>query len=192
MITEEPIERLRKLCWDRALTSYGTARIFEKRARRYKNLLRSLDFLGIIVPVFVGGIVLSFGTNLSLLPRILTIASILGMIQLVMSVLSLVMGWQDALVYSEGSVSTNYRLSREYEKLGTNPPNTFASFELQFSLLEKENQLQEETDNKQGVTEKEKREGMRAGLRQFQRQCAACGEIPQSMRPSDCDVCGNF
>jgi mobilome CxxCx(11)CxxC protein len=161
-------------------------------ARRYKWLLRILDFLGIVVPVTVGGIVLSFGAEPRYLPYIVVPAGILSIIQLVMSVWSLVARWQDALVYAEESVSSNHRLSREYESLGRNLPDKLADLKLRYSLLEKENQLRNEIDNKQGLTEKEKRAGLRAGLRRFQRPCVVCGQVPQSMKPSGCDVCGNF
>lgn len=192
MTDSDTTDVIRKDCWDQAIYAYGTAWIFEQRAKRSRLLLRLLDFLGIAVPVTVGGIILSFGTTPNYLPYIITAAGVLSIVQLVMSVWSLVARWEDALVYAEQSISSNHRLSREYESLGKNPPPELPDLRLRHTLLEKENQLRSELDNKQGLTEKEKRAGLRAGLRQFQRRCVACGQIPQSMKPSDCDVCGNF
>ena len=189
---KESADSLRRDCWDQAIYAFGTAWIFEQRAKRYRWRLRILDFLGIVVPVTVGGIVLSFGTMPTYLPYVFVPAGILSIVQLVMSVWSLVARWEDALVYAEESVSSNHRLSREYEGLGRNPPGALADLKLRHSLLEKENQLRNELDNKQGLTEREKRGGLRAGLRRFQRPCVACKQIPQSMKPSDCDVCGRF
>ena len=42
------------------------------------------------------------------------------------------------------------------------------------------------------VTDKEKRIGMRFGLRELSRKCVGCNEIPLSMNTSNCDICGNF
>ena len=47
-------------------------------------------------------------------------------------------------------------------------------------------------DQLSNITDEEKRMGMRATLRQFQRECANCKQTPVSMVPSECGVCGNF
>ncbi|MDR3625278.1 MAG: hypothetical protein P4L45_00510, partial [Ignavibacteriaceae bacterium] len=64
--------------------------------------------------------------------------------------------------------------------------------EISYRLLKIENDFRIDRDNQQYITEKEKRMGMRAGLRQFKRACAACKQVPVSLKSTNCDVCGNF
>ena len=64
--------------------------------------------------------------------------------------------------------------------------------ELRNEVLKTENNLRRHIDNQQNVTEKEKRFGMRAALRQYQKQCSACKKVPTTMKPTSCGVCGNF
>lgn len=180
---------LRSKCWDLAIHAFGTAWIFEKRARKLRWKLKILSFLGIAVPVVIGGIVLSFGTNPRILPALLWVAGVLGVAQLTGSVWSLVARWDDSLAYALESVTANYRLSRRFESLGEQPP---ADLEVEFRVLDAENQARKDLDFRQDLTPKEKRAGLRAGLRQFQRACVGCNEVPTSMSPTDCEVCGNF
>ena len=53
-------------------------------------------------------------------------------------------------------------------------------------------QFREAQDNKQSISEAEKRAGMRASLRQLQKECVNCKTIPISMIASDCPICGRF
>src|SRR3989304_6903481 len=97
---ENSREVLRQECWDRAIQTFGTAYLFEIRARRLQRRTRSLTFLGIVVPVTVGGIILSFGASPRVMPYILAIAGLLSIVQLIGSTWSLVARWDDALAYS--------------------------------------------------------------------------------------------
>lgn len=185
------IEQIRQKCWDRALEAYGTGHIFEQRAICFRRRLRILTFLGIAVPATIGSIVLSFEKFL-LLPYLIGIAGILLSLQLIGSIWSLVARWDDSYAYALESLTANHRLSSSYQRLAENPSSELADFQLRFDLLEKEDQLRSTEDYKQGITEEEKRAGMRAALRRFRRPCAACEEVPVSMDPSNCEVCGNF
>ncbi|MGW4750469.1 mobilome CxxCx(11)CxxC protein, partial [Streptomyces sp. NPDC004290] len=75
--------------------------------------------------------------------------------------------------------------------LADDPP-TLASLRTQYEKLEVEDSARRDRDSEKGVTDKERRRGMRATLRKFQRQCAGCQLVPTSLTPSDCDVCGRF
>lgn len=185
-------DKTRQACWDHALLCFGTAYIFERRANDLRGRVRLLTFLGIVVPVSVGSVVASFGTNTPVLPFVLVTAGVLSLLQLIGSVWSLAAKWNDALAYTMKSNSTNKSLSLRYRDLAENPPLDDTAFSHQFQLLQTEYRRQSEDDENQGVTEKEKRRGMRAGLREFQRKCSACHKVPVSMKPTDCDVCGNF
>lgn len=185
------INQLRGMCWDRALESYGTAFIYEQRALRLRRQLRILTYLGMVVPGAVGLVVLSFG-NPSFLPIVLIVAGILGLVQFLGSVWSVVSRWDDSYAYALESVTSNYYLSDKYRELGEDPPSDLSAFETRLASLEKVDRPRRDADYRQGVTKEEKRMGMRAGLHKFQRECAQCGKAPPSMEPSGCDVCGNF
>lgn len=182
-------EAFRKDCWDRAAQTFGTARIFETRARLLKRNLRLLSFLGIAVPLTVGGVVVSFSANAWGLRFLLTLAGLLSIAQLIVSAWSLAAQWDTGLAYSQESATDNDRLSVQYQKYAKNPPPNAA---IRFELLEATNQARVDADGKQVVTDAEKRLGMRLALHRFQRPCI-CGEIPNPMAPSAvCAVCGSF
>lgn len=50
-------------CWNLALYAFGTASAFQKRSQKYKRRLRWLSFAGIVFPLMIGGLVLSFGNG---------------------------------------------------------------------------------------------------------------------------------
>jgi mobilome CxxCx(11)CxxC protein len=185
-------DTLRMQCWDSAIHDFGTGYIFECRARSLRTKLRLLSFLGIIVPVFIGGIVMTYGTHFPYIDFILTIGGIFGIIQLVTSIGALVSKWDDTYAYSQESTSANYDLANRYKVLAQSPPTRLDEFRTRLEFLNAENQRRSDADYKQSITEQEKRKGLRASLRNFQRECTACHKVPTSMKPTDCDVCGNF
>lgn len=183
--------QIRQKCWDRALEAFGTGYIFEKRANRLRYQLRILTFLGIVVPLVAGAIVLAFG-KVALSPFLLIPAGILGIIQVVGSLWSLVARWDDVYSYAIESLNSNYRLSNNYQRLAENPPEALSELQIQFNLLDREDEFRSAEDYKQAISEKEKRKGMRAALRKFRRPCAGCGQVPTSMKSTDCSICGQF
>jgi hypothetical protein len=48
--------------------AYGTAELFLKRSHRYTRLLRWLSFWGLVLPVFIGGVVTGFGSTSAVVP----------------------------------------------------------------------------------------------------------------------------
>jgi len=191
MENKNEFDKLREKCWNDAFYTFGTAWIFEKRASKLRRRLRILTFLGIAVPLALGGTVASFGLDFKYLGLIILLAGILSIVQLIGSVWALVAKWEDEYAYSLESVVGNYGLSNKFKELGENPPQS-EELRIKISLLDAENRLRKDSDYKHVITEKEKRMGHRAALRQFHRACVACKEIPTSMKSSDCDVCGNF
>jgi mobilome CxxCx(11)CxxC protein len=178
-------------CWDESFHAFGTGYIFESRAKRYGFRLRILEFLGLGVPACVGAVVVSLGYDFKYFDIILFIASSLSIFQFIMAMWALVSGWNDHYAYSLESSYDNYRISNEFKLLAKNPPSKM-NFKLKYEILQKENELRAKEDYKRQISEKEKRKGMRAALRQFQRACAGCGQAPQNMKSSNCDICGKF
>jgi mobilome CxxCx(11)CxxC protein len=191
-VTESASNIVRSQCWDEAINTFGTAYVFEERARKLKLRLQLLNFVGLGVPIIVGLTVMTFGTDPKALPFVLTVAGVLGAIQVVVSLWSLIAGWSDAYAYSRTSASENRELSNRFKDLGQNPPTAYDELKTRFDLLQVENRNRSSLDVDQGVTNGERRMGMRAGLRQFKRRCSGCGQVPISMKSSSCDVCGNF
>jgi mobilome CxxCx(11)CxxC protein len=100
-------------------------RIFLKRSRKYKRLLQLLGFIGIVVPLLIGGGVLGFGLQATYLPTFVTVAAALGVLQLGFSAWSIGFSWSDNLAYSLESAAENFALSDAFKELGSqaaNPP----------------------------------------------------------------------
>lgn len=188
---EQQLDKLRSKCWDKAIYSYGTGYIFEQRASLFKRRLRILTFLGIVVPLSIGSVVLNF-SNPAILPKLLLAAGCLGTLQLVGSAWSLVAKWDDSYSYALESLVSNHRLAVSYQKLAESPSIKLTELQSRYDLLEQEDQIRAIEDYKQNISDNEKSMGLRAALKQFQRSCVVCNNTPQSMTPSDCEVCGKF
>lgn len=184
--------KIREQSWNRALHSYGTGHIFRRRADKLRDRLRWLSFMGIVVPLLVGGVVLSFGTEFEHIGVVLAVAGIAGLAQLALSAWALTSDWQNSYAYAIGSSSANRRVSKRFETIAANPPSDLAAFQKEYQLLEVEDQARRDLDNQRGVTSEEERAGMRVALRKFRRECASCGKVPQSTQPTSCPVCGDF
>jgi len=190
-MNDDKHNRLRINCWNQAIETFGTAHIFQKKAEKQRRCLKLLDFYALILPLFVGGTVLAFGPNVWGLPAILYIAGALGILQIVLFLWAIVMGWQDKHAYAVESAADNRRLSEQFKQIAETPPERNI-LESGYALLSQQHQTRMTRDEDHGMTDNERREGMRAGLRQFRRACDGCGQTPTSMKPTNCDVCGNF
>jgi len=105
--------------WNRARYCFGTAEIFKRRQRRLSHWININKFMGFIVPLSVGSTVLTFGFDVSLLPKILLIAGIFSFIQLIISLLSLICNWDSKLESYKNSVSKNMDYSEKFRIIGT-------------------------------------------------------------------------
>ena len=143
------------------------------------------------MPMAVGVAFTSWGDKSYLTIGFVILASIIGFIQLLLSLWALVYKWDDQLGYSLQSLSGNRSLFEKYKSLASAPPEDEEA-EFQFKMINVESQQRSRLDEQQGVTEEDHRIGMRAALRQLQKACAACKVVPTSMKPSDCAVCGDF
>jgi len=184
------IDDYRRKCWDAALHAYGTGYIFQKRARRLKRQNDLLTWVGFAVPLLVGALVGVFGHSKHW-NVVLVTAAVIGAVQIAISLWSIIKGWADGLSYSVASAATNESLATRFAALGEEPPG-LAALKAQYEKLSIEDAARRERDNEKGVTEKERRMGMRAALRKHRRACPACQKAPTTMKSSDCGVCGQF
>jgi mobilome CxxCx(11)CxxC protein len=180
---------------DRAADAFATAAIFARRAKKYRRLVEWLTFIGLAIPVVVGGIALADYKN----PAYLTEAVLIGVTFAVMigvlSLWSVVKQWPDNLDYSSSSNADNHRLSDQLKALATTAVKPPADFDVKYKELVTLDDAQNISDNKKDISEWEKVYGHRAALLQFKRKCDVCGEIPLSMKMpfwgwSRCPRCG--
>src|SRR5579864_9055859 len=89
----------RQDCSDSALRCFGTAYIFERRATPIKSRLQWLAFLGIAGPAALGALVATFALDKKKLVLAITVAGVVSIAQLVISIWALVAHWGDDLAY---------------------------------------------------------------------------------------------
>ena len=179
-------------CWHRAVDAFGTGQIFQKRSKFYTNCLQILSFAGLIVPATIGAVVLSFGLKDTSLPNLMWTAGILGIIQLGVSIWSLVANWPENLQYSHESASENFELANKFKDIASTAPDPPLDLELRVAELKARDAARQAADMKRGLDAKEIRYGHRAGLRQFRRDCSGCNQTPTSMESTNCNICGRF
>lgn len=176
----------------RALFCFGTAKIVENRMKRLKLANRIIKFLGLFIPLIIGGIVLSFGSCSTLQPMFTPILGALALVQLVLSLWALVANWDQMIIdYSESKTKNLYLcdvlidIYRNY----TDDETKYDSIYKEFILRDTQ---QRDNDNKNfNFSDKEKRLGMRYGLWLYQWPCAECNKIPNLRKPDKkCSVCG--
>ena len=153
-------------------------------------ILKWTRVLGILIPVLLGGIVTSYYTDSQIMKLALFITAPLALIQLGLSTVLTVLGSDGQLSsYSRKSVEYNL-LNSEFEHLGKFPDDNYESYSKKYEiLLERERGVSKDNSN---IKDKELRMGMRYALRNYRRACAGCGQTPVSMKPTNCEVCGNF
>ena len=178
--------------WDRSLYCYGTAYILQYKIKWISILNTIIKFIGLAIPLVIGGVVISFGYEKNLMPVLLIILGVLSIIQLVVSLWALVDGWDKKIeIYTESKLK-NAELSDLFKDVAQRYDQDKEKYENIFNELMIKDNIQRTSDNKIHFSDKEKRKGLRAGLYQFQRKCLSCNQIPKSLKASNCEICGNF
>lgn len=182
-------KKIIEACREKEFHSFGTARIFEKRAGNLGNLRTIITFLGIITPVIVGGSVLAFGIKSTFLPYLIGAVGLLSLIQLTLSVWSIVARWDEKHSYAIESTKDNTKLYNMFKELADQPTaNLSDSYSVTLNLYKD----REKEDIVQNISQKEKNFANRESLKYYQKPCHICKQIPNTSKPSKCDACGNF
>ncbi|MEU6680995.1 mobilome CxxCx(11)CxxC protein [Streptomyces sp. NPDC046925] len=184
------IDDYRRRCWDAALHAFGTGYIFQKRAARLKRKTDLLTWVGLAVPLLTGALVGTLGSY-RLWGAAIVVGSVIAAVQLAISLWSVVKRWPEELAYSSASAAANDSLAARFAALAEDPPGLQA-LRAQVEKLSVEDAGRRDRDSEKNVTEKERRTGMRASLRKYQRPCSACHQVPTTMEASNCGVCGQF
>lgn len=182
----------RRNCHESALRCFGTAYIFECRAAPLRVALKLLAFSSLVGPLSIGALVIAVGSTAKLIPWAITAAAILSVIQIILSLWSFVSHWQENLSYYLESKADNYNLADRFCSLGNNTVYSDNKWRTEFSVLEAHGGNRTQLDLRHDVTDEEKRMGLRMALRQYQRPCTSCDNVPNSLEASDCPVCGKF
>ena len=179
---------------DKEFHAYATAMLFERRMNGLRRRLRNLNFVGLVIPVSIGGLVGAFGLKWQMWETVLALAGVAALIQGVVSVWAIFSKWEDGLLHAQEAMIANLNHSTRYGRFKDTliRGGIEALDRTELALLDQAAEAQGNTDRRSGVTEEEKCFGMRATLRQFQRPCAGCNEVPLSLKPTDCPVCGQF
>jgi mobilome CxxCx(11)CxxC protein len=179
----------KKICADKEVYAYGTAWLFQERARSLRLKLNILSWLSFGIPLLIGALLGVFDSP-DILGRIKFASGILGGVLSFWGLWGLVAGWTDSLSKSERSVVANTSLREEWNEMQA---NISTDAPVRFAALKAKDLAQEQTDQLNGISNKDKSKMMRASLMQYQKQCAVCGTKPISMKPANnCATCSNF
>jgi mobilome CxxCx(11)CxxC protein len=182
-------------CRDRCTYAYATAAIFQKRAAKYKKCLQWLTFLGLALPLAIGGVVAADLFGAGALKQLIWVAGAIGVVQLIISLWSVVADWPGELESAILAGGENSRLANEFDALAkqfATPPGNFNSL---YDILTAQDNAQQIADERQFITKDEKRYGHRAALYQYGIKCAKCQTSPTfrdipSAAKTPCDTCG--
>lgn len=183
------IEQIKKDCWGHRFHTYGTSKLFERKAKYLQKGRTWITFLGVVVPLIVGSVVLSFGTASEILKYA---AGVVITIQLVLSIWSIVSRWDEKYEYAMSSVAENTRLYNDWDSYDKRGISDSKESEDKFHEILSRTQKQETNDIRQNVSDKDNRFANRVALFYFGQSCQTCSQIPKTMKPSKCDGCGNF
>ncbi|GHT13488.1 hypothetical protein FACS1894170_09520 [Planctomycetales bacterium] len=183
-------------CWNKSLFCFGTSELLKIRATFLKNIINWQTYAGVAIPVFVGGLVLCFDFSDNSLSYIKCTFGIMNIPFILFSLWIIVWRCQDGYVNLSQTAYEHSVLSEKFQdlarKVNCDSPPSINEIESEYNFLKREDEHLTRKINELNIKECEKRYGMRFALRQFQRKCTGCDEIPKDLLPTDCSVCGQF
>jgi mobilome CxxCx(11)CxxC protein len=187
---EDLKKKMRQECWDKALDSFAYSYIYSKKTEHLNFLLRWTKLFGILIPVMLGALLTAYYGNKHLIDAAIYITTPFAIAQLILSTYLTVIG-ADEKVNTYISKSIEYTLlNSEIDFLVKFPDSDSLIFQNKYEVLNEREKCLGKGNYE--LSEKDLRMGMRFGLRQYRRPCVGCNEVPVSMKPSKCEVCGNF
>lgn len=184
------IDKIRQECWRKRFYSFGTTKIFEKRARSLELRRKLITFLGLAAPVLLGTFVAAYYTESRALKTVvLPVVGAITIIQAAASLWSLVARWDEKYAYAIGAIRSNTHLASAFEELAVSSEEKLMK---KIDHLRDDYSQREIEDTAQGISTKEKRFAQRSSLFQYRSKCPTCNKVPISMKPENCDSCGNY
>lgn len=189
----EPVDRKEILAEikHQEFLAYGTAQIFEKRANTLKLLRAWLTFLGIVMPITVGGVYLAFSKSTELIEWTVTLAGVIGVFQLGLSTWALVSGWDNKYESAIKSMQGNVSICNRCKRFFNAPPIDDIDLMKGFNQILNDVEMQELVDLSQHVSQKEKQYAYVSSLSFYGGLCHACDQSPNQFDTSStCRSCG--
>ncbi len=187
---ENNIDKIRTDCWDKTLDAIGYGYIYQLKIKKINFWLRISKVLGIIIPVFLGGILTSTYNLTEYISMAIWITSPFALGQLVLSTILTINGADENVLKYSTKAAEYSVIETEFRQMARYPnDDEFEYLKKLEILIEREKGISKVNLE---VTDEEKRIGMRFGLRELSRKCVGCDKIPLSMNASKCDICGNF
>lgn len=183
-------EKIRIDAGNLSLDASGYYYIYSEKIKEIEKWLKASKVLGIIVPVFLGGMLSTYSTYPQLIEATLVITGPIALGQLILSAYLTITGADEELVKFSSKAAEYYILSQSFSEIMRYPNADEKDLKSQFDLL-KERERQIGRGNLE-VTDKERRMGMRYGLWINQRSCISCKQVPSSLSPTSCETCGKF
>lgn len=181
-------DEVRAKCHEKKFHAYATYYILQKRFKKFMSRNRFINVSNILLPAIIGAIYFNFGTDAISSVWAIKTCSVLGLLSMIATCVSFALNWSNSATESLMLSNENYELYLKFKELsGEETPN-----EDTYRIFSTLNDNLDKRVLDLGINEKERREGYRASLIQFNMQCSSCGEIPKNMKPSNCQVCGNF
>lgn len=187
-------ETVRQRAWDNAVHAEATRFVFDRRAKILGSWITLRDLTCIGIPLTIGYIYGSeqFEAVKPYKNYAVALLAFLALLQLLLTVFSLLKQWDKELSYDLRSVRDQYALRVKWSKIGDGQSLDIAR---DYEYTIKQQEEYESHDAEKGITDREKLLGHRAGLLFFRRKCA-CGIIPKTLDPPifvrhRCPHCGS-
>jgi mobilome CxxCx(11)CxxC protein len=119
-------------------------------------------------------------------------ASLISTALLVLSAWAMAANWDMQYSKSFQAQMENAELAKFYKELAKTELLSFSEYKAEIARLDSMTEKVDHLCMELRVTDQEKRMGMRSGLREFQRECVKCKQIPSDILSTNCDICGNF
>lgn len=151
-----------------------------------------MAFLGLVAPLLVGVAATTYGFTSLVTVIFVALAALANVILAPLSLWSLVSKWDDKLTYSIASAADNRKFWDQLRLIYEDTSIDDATANANANKIREQAAERNRMDDEQAVSDREKRMGHRAALRQMRMPCIECKTIPTTMQSSDCPICGNF
>ncbi|BAL10571.1 hypothetical protein BJA01nite_01900 [Bradyrhizobium japonicum] len=185
---------IRQEAWKQFIDNRGAHEIFKRRAASLNRWMRTRDFLGVSIPVIVAFVATT--DWMDKLGRFKTIAlallAVAGLAQALLSLWSLIARWDEDRAKSIQLMADTSELEVNWRDIGR---RDVAGLEAAYEVARARQRVVDARLASAELTQDELRIGMRAGLRELQKPCVTCNEIPATIDPpkkpkKPCPVCG--
>lgn len=190
----ESSPKIKEECENIIFYTYGTIKVLRRRVYIYTWLTNTIVIMGFVTPIAYY-IMYSFKDSYEgkIEPLIIVLASSVGIVQLVLSLLSLCLRWDDKKYYSEKAIERNLDIYNKVEDVifSSNPRGDYGLLK----EIRKDFKDQEKIDTITALSTKyEHRFAMCNSLYYFRRKCAICQRVPSVETPNrfgkKCNCCG--